>query len=71
MLHGEFYPVFDQIIVEDSFRKAIGKYGVPDRVYFDNGKQYRNKWISRACAQMGIRLLYAKPYSPEATGYEE
>jgi transposase InsO family protein len=71
ILHGEFYPVLDQTIVEDCFRKAIGKYGVPDKVYFDNGKQYRNKWMSRACAQMGIRLLYAKPYSPEATGKPE
>lgn len=71
ILHGEFYPVLDQIIVEDCFRKAILKYGVPDKVYFDNGKQYRNKWMSRACAQMGIRLLYAKPYSPEATGKVE
>lgn len=71
ILHGEFYPVLDQIIVEDCFRKAIGKYGVPDKVYFDNGRQYRNKWMSRACAQMGIRLLYAKPYSPESTGKPE
>lgn len=71
ILHGEFYPVLDQIIVEDCFRKAVMKYGVPDRVYFDNGKQYRNKWMARACAKMGIRLLYAKPYSPEATGKVE
>jgi transposase InsO family protein len=25
----------------------------------------------RACAKMGIRLIYAKPYSPEATGKVE
>ena len=71
VLHGEFYPVLDQIIVEDCFRKAILKYGIPERVYFDNGGQYRNKWMSRACAKMGIRLLYARPYSPEATGKVE
>ncbi len=71
ILHGEFYPIMDQIIVEDCFRKAIMKNGIPERVYFDNGKQYRNKWMVRACAKMGIRLLYAKPYSPEATGKVE
>ena len=71
ILHGEFYPTLDQIIVEDAFRKAILKYGVPERVYFDNGKQYRNNWMVRACSQMGIRLLYAKPYSPESTGKPE
>ncbi|WP_276624190.1 DDE-type integrase/transposase/recombinase [Syntrophomonas wolfei] len=71
VLHGQFYPVLDQVIVEDCFRQAILKYGVPEKVYFDNGSQYRNKWMIRACAKMGIRLIYAKPYSPEATGKVE
>jgi transposase InsO family protein len=71
VLHGQFYPTLDQVIVEDAFRQAILKYGVPDKVYFDNGSQYRTKWMIRACAKMGIRLIYAKPYSPEATGKPE
>jgi putative transposase len=71
VLHGQFYSTLDQVIVEDSFRQAIRKYGVPDKVYFDNGRQYRTKWMARACAKMGIRLIYAKPYSPEATGKPE
>jgi putative transposase len=71
VLHGEFYPTLDKVIVEDCFRKAIQKYGVPEAVYFDNGSQYRTKWMSRVCAKMGIRLLFAKPYSPEATGKVE
>ncbi len=71
ILHAEFYPTLDQIIVEDCLRKAIQKYGVPDSGYFDNGVQYRNKWMKRACSKLGIRLLYAKPYSPESTGKPE
>ena len=71
ILHGQFYPMLDQIIVEDAFRQAVLKYGVPEKVYFDNGSQYRTKWMIRACSKMGIRLLYAKPYSPEATGKPE
>jgi putative transposase len=71
VLHAEFFPVLDQVIVEDCFRQAIQKYGVPEAVYFDNGSQYRTKWMNRACAKMGIRLLFAKPYSPESTGKVE
>jgi putative transposase len=71
VLHGEFYPVMDKTIVEDCYRKAIQKYGVPEAVYFDNGKQYRTKWMTRACSKLGVRLLFAKPYSPEATGKVE
>ncbi|MCY9693246.1 DDE-type integrase/transposase/recombinase [Paenibacillus alginolyticus] len=71
VLHGEFYPVMDKSIIEDCFRRAIQKYGVPEAVYFDNGKQYRTKWMTRACSKLGIRLVFAKPYSPEATGKVE
>lgn len=52
MLHGQFYPVLDQVIVEDCFRQAVLKYGVPESVYFDNGKQYRTKWMTRACSKL-------------------
>jgi transposase InsO family protein len=68
VVHGEFYDSLDQTVVEDCFRKAIIKEGLPRRVYFDNGKQYRTKWMERACALLGIKLLFAKPYSPESTG---
>lgn len=71
ILHGEFYPTLDQVIVEDCFRQAIAKYGIPEAVYFDNGKQYRTKWMARTCSKLGVRLLFARPYSPEATGKVE
>ena len=71
VLHGEFYSTLDKIIVEDCFRKAILKHGVPETVYFDNGRQYKNKWMTRSCAKMGIRLLFARPYSPESSGKVE
>jgi putative transposase len=71
VLHGEFYETLDQAIVEDCFRKAIQKYGAPDAVYFDNGKQYRTKWMGRTCSKLGIRLLFTKPYSPESKGKVE
>jgi transposase InsO family protein len=68
VLHGEFYPSLDQLIVEEAFRRAIQQHGLPEAVYFDNGKQYRNQWMTRTCSQLGIRLLFARPYSPESTG---
>lgn len=71
VLHGEFYPSLDQLIVEEAFRRAIQQHGLPEAVYFDNGKQYRNQWMTRTCSQLGIRLLFARPYSPESTGKVE
>jgi hypothetical protein len=40
ILHGQFYPTLDQVIVEDTFRQAILKYGVPEKVYFDYTEKY-------------------------------
>jgi putative transposase len=71
VVHGEWYPTLDQSIVEDCFRKSIQYYGTPEAVYFDNGKQYRTKWMARTCSKLGIRLLFAKPYSPESKGKVE
>lgn len=68
VLHAEFYPVLDAIIVEDAFRQAMSKFGAPMRAYFDNGKQFRTKVMERACAMLDIRLLFARPYSPESSG---
>lgn len=71
ILHSEFYQTLDQSIVQDCFRKALLKYGAPDCVYFDNGKQFRTHWMKRACGKLGIRLLYARPYNPEGKGKQE
>lgn len=49
----------------------IQKYGVPRRIYFDNGSQYRTHWMKRAFGLLGIRLLYAKPRNPQGKGKQE
>lgn len=71
VMHSEFYPTLDQKIVQDCFRKALLKFGAPDSVFFDNGAQFRTHWMKRACGKLGIRLLYARPYNPEAKGKQE
>ena len=71
MLHAQFYPLLDQTIVQESLRMAILKFGLMECLFFDNGAQYKTKWMRRACGKLGIRLLYAKPYSPESTGKVE
>jgi transposase InsO family protein len=47
---------------------AIEKYGVPRALYCDNGRQYSNHSLNRACAILGIRLLFTRPRSPESKG---
>jgi transposase InsO family protein len=65
---ARFYPHQKVSVIEDSLRRAIQTYGVPEKIFVDNGKQYRSRWLSEACAKTGIRLLTARPYHPEAKG---
>ncbi len=55
-------------IIEDTLRHAVESYGKPDKIFVDNGKQYRSRWLKNACMKLGIKLSFAKPYSPEAKG---
>jgi len=68
IVHGEFYDRLDQSAVEDCLRKAILKEGLPRRLFFDNGKEFRTKWMERACAILGVKLIFTAPYSPESKG---
>jgi transposase InsO family protein len=43
--------------IEDSLYRGVQKYGIPDKIFVDNGRQYKSKWLSEACAKLGIRLL--------------
>ncbi len=55
-------------IIEDCLRRAVMNFGIPDSIYVDNGKQYRSKWLQKACDKLGIRLRFTKPYSPQSKG---
>jgi hypothetical protein len=57
--------------IEDSLRRAVQHFGAPNSCFCDNGKQYRSKWLSEACAKLGVRLLFTRPYRPEAKGAVE
>jgi len=69
VVHAAFYPTQDQTIVEESLRSAMRQYGVPQRLYFDNGKQYRSRQMARIGAKLGVRVVYTKPFAPESKGY--
>ncbi len=66
--HAEFYLEQRQPALEDCFRKAILKRGIPDSIFVDQGKIFVSSWFKIACARLNIRHLTAKPYSPEAKG---
>lgn len=45
---------------------ALRRHGLPGSLYLDNGSTYRGEILRVACARLGVSLLHAKPYDPEA-----
>ena len=59
------------IVFQDTLKKAVKTFGIPKILYVDNGKTYSNKQLSLICANLGIQLIHAKPYSPRGKGKVE
>ena len=66
-----FYLNDNAINVQKTLKKAIKTYGIPKRIYLDNGKSYKNCQLSLICARLGIKLTHTKPYDPESKGKVE
>jgi transposase InsO family protein len=51
-----------------TLREAVLRRGVPLKLYTDQGKPFVNLHASVVCANLGIRLLHAKPYHSWSKG---
>ena len=68
IVQSEFYDNQRQEVVEDTFHKAILKFGKCDACYLDNGTQYTTNQLSTALARLEIRELHAKPRACQSKG---
>ena len=66
-----FFDSMDGQIVEDTYRRAILKYGKMDACYHDNGKQFVSSQLLLSLGKLGIRVTRCKPYSPASKGLVE
>jgi len=57
--HAEFFYNDNTVNMVDAFRTALFKRGKPDRLYFDNGSNYKSKEILQACIRLDILLSHA------------
>ena len=71
IVQSEFYDNQRQEVVEDTFHKAILKYGKCDACYLDNGTQYTSNQLHTALARLGIRVIHAKRGACESKGKVE
>jgi putative transposase len=50
------------------FKQAILRRGIPQRLYVDNGANYRSQHLALVCAKLGVALIHARPYQPAGKG---
>jgi len=49
-------------------KQAILRRGFCERLYVDNGANYRSHHLALVCAKLGIALIHARPYRPQGKG---
>jgi len=49
-------------------KQAILRRGLTQRLYVDNGANYRSQHLALVCAKLGIALIHARPYRPQGKG---
>lgn len=64
VLHGRWSFKGDLPALELVFRRSLQKYGVPKRVYYDNGATYRSGHMRQIVAEMGIHAHRVHPHVP-------
>lgn len=68
VVHAQFYGAERLDGFLDTLRRAVQNRGLPDKLYTDNGSAFRSQHLAIVCANLGIRLIHAKPYHAWSKG---
>jgi len=71
LVDGVFYAYENARSCQEMLRRAVVRRGLPEVLYCDNGAPFKNAWLARTCAVLGVRLVHSQPYSPEGRGKQE
>jgi len=66
--YAAFFFAQREFQLELAFKWAVLRYGLPDKVYVDNGKIFVSTHFKLACARLNVRHAHTAPYRPEAKG---
>jgi len=60
LVGGELFYNDNACNFQKVFKQAVATYGIPDKLYVDNGCSYRNEQLSMICVSLGTLLLHTK-----------
>jgi hypothetical protein len=68
---ARFHLAEDTRSLLDDLMLAIRRFGVPKRLYTDNGAAFRSRHLRMVAAKLGISLPHTPPYTPRGRGKVE
>jgi putative transposase len=71
IVFAAYYTKGDTAAFLDCLKQAVLRRGLPLKLYTDHGKPFVNHHAKIVCANLGIRLLHAKPYHAWSKGKVE
>ena len=66
--HGQYYATESTECFLDVLRQGIERRGIPQALYSDQGRIFTSRHLQIVCANLGIKLLHAKPYAAWSKG---
>lgn len=68
IMHAAFYAAESLDNLEEALRQAVIRWGLPQKLYTDNGGCFRAHHLEFVTAALGISLRHARPYKPQGKG---
>lgn len=71
ILYAEYYWNEKLPCMEDSFRKMVLRYGIPEKIYLDNGAVYISNHFNFVIRDLDIKKIHHPPYKANCKGKVE
>lgn len=65
---ARFFFEESSLSLQITFKDGVLTYGVPQKLYCDNGKVFVSGYIHLVCARIGCALIHSKPYDSPSRG---
>ena len=66
IVSAKFYYNDNAVNFQHVFKNAVKTYGIPKKLFVDNGRSYKNEQLNLICANLGLVLIHARPYSGQS-----
>jgi transposase InsO family protein len=65
---GRFFLADTALNIQRVFKDAVLRFGIPEKLYVDNGAPYKNEQLSAICGALGVVLIHAPVRDGAAKG---